>query len=229
MGEIQGIQGRAGSFPDGQMSWPKFKGSSLWIHCTEADYMQRTSEKGNEKQWSQMYLTSVIMSSITEKRNLPFVKHLFLPREDGGCWFVLPLTRTRNTQMDPGGPCQPSAFKSWPLPLHGCSEQHLCWGQEGSKKDREMAANEACVERKADPCRSSGCVKLLPPVIMKLFFNQLRSEGRRGEVCGMDETHLHRQKKRNQSPALHNYNSSLEMCQAPEAIVAFDVNFSCHK
>lgn len=50
-----------------------------------------------------MYLTSVIMSSITEKRNLPFVKHLFLPREDGGCWFVLPLTRTRNTQMDPGG------------------------------------------------------------------------------------------------------------------------------
>lgn len=58
-----------------------------------------------------MYLTSVIMSSITEKRNLPFVKHLFLPREDGGCWFVLPLTRTRNTQMDPGrGPAshQPS-------------------------------------------------------------------------------------------------------------------------
>lgn len=39
MEKIQGIQGRAGSCPDGQMSWPKLKGSSLRIHCTEADYM----------------------------------------------------------------------------------------------------------------------------------------------------------------------------------------------
>lgn len=224
------MQDRAGSFPNGQMSWTEFNGGRLWIHSTEADCMQRAAEKDNEMQQSQIYfLSSVVMSSITEKRNLSFVKPLFLPGEDEGCRFALPLNRTRHTKLDPVGYCQASTFKSWPLPLRGCSERHLCWGQEGSKKDMEMLANETCVERKADPCRSSGCVKLLPLVIMKLFFNQQRSEGRRGEVCGMVEIHLHHQKMSNQLSALHNQDSLHEMCQAPELIFVFRVNFSCHK
>lgn len=100
--------------------------------------------KDSEVQQSQMCLSAVVKSSVIEHRNLPLVKHVFLPGEDGECWFVLPLNRTRH--IVPGISLLELAIDITWKPL---SASVLRVGS--SKKGMEMAANATCVARKAEP------------------------------------------------------------------------------
>lgn len=157
-----------GRFANDQMSWPEFNEGSLWMHYTKADCMLRAA--GKTVRFSRVKCICQVWLHLQYRtKELAFCQtHVLTWRR----WRVLVCFTIKQEKA-----CSARHQPTWAGHCCNVSAVSSIYAGNGKAPRKTWKCLQMRLVWKGwpNPCRSSGCIKLLPLITMEIFFNWLRN------------------------------------------------------